>query len=423
MIDTAKITIKPGSGGKGAISFRREKYAPKGGPDGGDGGSGGNIVFIARSGQHMLGAFRYKRNFVAADGGNGQGNNKSGSAGKDYVIDVPVGTIISEVGANTEKHVICDLAVEGAQITAGSGGIGGKGNAKFSRPQNRVPLLAEDGEIKEIVTLELELQLLADIAIIGMPSAGKSSLLRASSRARPDVAAYHFTTLEPVLGFVERKRKEFILVEIPGIIEGAHRGVGLGREFLRHTRRTRGIIHLLDGTSDNVLQNYCQVREEMRLYDPSLLSKPEVVVVNKVDLPDVQERRAEIEEELSKGKVSAGFISAATGEGIGELLDKGIEIMASLSQCESLDPEPETHETFFPIPRRRTAIVEKSQEHFVVKSPRAERIVRRVDLEDWNVQAQLWGELKRMGVVHALERAGAKTGSAVKIGDWELEWK
>ena len=369
----------------------------------------------------MLREFRYRRSFYAEDGGKGQGNDKMGRAGKDRVIDVPMGTLIARIGEDDEREVLGDLVHAGAELIVAKGGHGGHGNPRFARAQNRVPLLAEDGEITEEITLEIELQVLADVAIVGMPSVGKSSLLRMCSRARPDVAEYPFTTLEPVLGFVDRKRSEFVMAEIPGLIEGAHRGVGLGHEFLRHTKRTRGIIHMLDGTSENVVQDYLQVREEMRLYDESLLTKPEIVAVNKVDVLEVQEGRPEMEEVLRQSNIGVQFISAVTGEGVEALLDKAIEMLATLPPVEPSFPR--SIPVLEPRARRERVTVEESQGVFVVKSSRAERIVRRVDLEDWSVQAQLWGEFIRMGLVRALERAGAKTGSVVRIGDWELEWK
>ena len=420
MIDKAKIIVRAGNGGSGCISFRREKFVPRGGPDGGVGGTGGDVILRAVLGQHMLREFRYRRNFRGEDGGRGQGRDKSGRKGKDCVINVPAGTLVTRVGENEGKEVLGDLVEENAELRVARGGNGGKGNTRFVRPQNRAPLLAEDGEITEEIILELELQLLADIAIVGMPSVGKSSLLRMCSRARPEVAAYPFTTLEPTLGVVERKRQEFVLAEIPGLIEGAHLGVGLGYEFLRHTKRTRGIIHVLNGESEHIMRDYSLVREEMRLYDASLLDKPEIAVVNKVDISEVQERRFEIEEALWERKVGVQFISAATGEGIGDLLDNALEMLVSLPPTATVCPQ------HVPILNPRVGdgrvSIEKNKGVFVIKSPRAERIVRRVDLADWTVQAQLWGEFKQMGIVRALDRAGAKAGAVVKIGDWELEW-
>jgi GTP-binding protein len=301
------------------------------------------------------------------------------------------------------------------------GGVGGKGNIKFSNPNNRVPLLAEDGDIPEEITIELEIQVLADVAIIGMPSVGKSSMLRVCSRAKPDVAAYPFTTLEPVLGFVERHRQEFILAEIPGLIEGAHNGAGLGYEFLRHMQRVSSIVHVLDGTSETIVQDYLQVREEMRLYDARLLEKPELVVVNKMDTPEVQVFRTEIEEALKEIGLQGQFISAVTEEGIGDVLDKVLEMLASLPLVETV--KGDSLSVLQPRAEINRVSVRKSEGSFIVKSAKAERIIRRVDLEDWGVQAQLWGEFKRIGLVRALEKAGAKYGDTVKIGDMELVWK
>jgi GTP-binding protein len=421
MIDIAKITVKAGNGGSGGISFRREKYVPQGGPDGGDGGAGGNIIVQASDGLHMLRAFRYKRMFKADDGSKGKGKNKAGRTGKDCIINVPSGTTITRIDLGGEREELGDLVTAGSKIIVQRGGGGGKGNAKFTNPQNRVPLLAEDGDIPQEIIIELEIQVLADVAIIGMPSVGKSSMLRVCSRAKPDVAAYPFTTLEPVLGFVERHRQEFILAEIPGLIEGAHNGAGLGYEFLRHMQRVSGIVHVLDGTSESIVQDYLQVREEMRLYDERLQEKPELVVVNKMDTPEVQVFSDEIDKSLKEIGLQVQFISAATGEGIEDVLDKVIEMLATLPSVEGAKVKP------IPVLKPRSEIngasVRKVEGAFIVKSARAERIVRRVDLEDWGVQAQLWGEFKRIGVVRALEKAGAKSGATVKIGDVELEWK
>ena len=288
------------------------------------------------------------------------------------------------------------------------GGKGGKGNARFAHAQNRVPVIAEGGEVTSEITLQLELQLLADVAIMGMPSVGKSSLLRACTRAHPEVAAYPFTTLEPVLGAVEGRSRDFVLVEIPGLLEGAHRGVGLGTEFLRHAGRVSTVVHLLDGTADDPLADYHQIREEMRLYDISLAAKPEIVAVNKMDMPEVEARRDEIEAALQGRGLRPSFISAAGEVGIAEVA-----------------PEPQHQPPPVLTPRatgERVSVV-RDGGVFVLHADRAERIVRRVNMDDWMVQVQLWAELKRMGAVRVLERAGARSGATVRIGTWELEWK
>ena len=369
----------------------------------------------------MLRAFRYKRRFVADDGASGGPNDRSGRNGEDYVVDVPQGTRVYAVGEGGDKRVLADLVDVNAVWTAAQGGHGGRGNAKFAYSQNRVPILAEAGEATEEVELELELQLLADVAVIGVPNAGKSSFLQACSRARPDIAGYPFTTLEPVLGFVVRRGQEFVVVEIPGLLEGAHAGVGLGDDFLRHMGRTRAVIHLLDGASEDPLRDYCNVREEMALYDAALAQKPEVVALNKLDLPEVQERKAQVLADLRGIGVDAYCISAATHEGVDAVLDGALKMLSE----QSVAPQPveQPVPVLTPKPRRNRPFVERDGEVFVLRSPQAERLVRRVDLGDWQVQIQLWQEFRRKGVVRALEKAGARSGAVVRIGQHELEWK
>ena len=369
----------------------------------------------------MLRAFHYKRRFAAGNGAAGGPNDRTGRNGDDYIVDVPEGTLVYGTGDGGGRSLLADLKDLGSSYVAASGGGGGKGNAKFAYSQNRVPLLAEDGEIVEEVELELELQILADIAVIGVPNAGKSSFLQACSRARPDIAAYPFTTLEPVLGFVERRGREFVVAEIPGLIEGAHEGVGLGDDFLRHMGRTRGIIHLLDGLSEDPLGDYQRVRHEMGLYDPGLLERPEAVVLNKMDEPEAQEQAEKIESALREKGTRMLRMSAATREGVDAVLD------AALAMLAATDTAPKAQEAPLPVltpkPRRSRPTVERDGEVFVLHSPVAERLVRRVDLGEWQVQVQLWQEFRRRGIVQALEKAGARSGSIVRIDQYELEWK
>ena len=373
----------------------------------------------AQSGNHLLRNFRFNRRFLAEDGQNGHSRNKTGRTGEDNVIGVPVGTLVTSISKGGERLLLADLAELGASALVARGGQGGNGNARFSHSQNRVPLLAEDGEATVDVALELELQLLADVAIMGMPSVGKSSLLRACTHARPDVAAYPFTTLEPVLGYVEGRARDFVLVEIPGLLEGAHRGVGLGADFLRHAQRVTTIVHLLDGTSDDPLVDYNRIREEMRLHDESLAAKPEIVVVNKMDTPEAQARQSQTDGELRERGLSPSFISAAGEVGTTELLVRIEQMVGAVTPLAVQLPAP----ILKPQPIGERVAVERDGDVFVVRAPRAERILRRVNMEDWLVQVQMWGELKRMGVARALQRAGARSGATVRIGDRELEWK
>jgi len=435
MIDTAKISIKAGNGGEGCVSFRREKYVPLGGPDGGDGGKGGDVLIIASEGHHMLTAFRFVRRFKAGDGENGRGRLKSGKSGKDCILEVPVGTIIKEQDEEGQEEIVADLTENGATFILAVGGEGGKGNKKFARSENRTPLLAEGGEETSERTLSLELQVLADVGIIGKPSVGKSSILGSCSRARPTVADYPFTTLEPVLGLVDVGYRTFVIAEIPGLIEGAHKGSGLGHEFLRHAKRTEGIVHVLDGTSDDLTRDYKQIKEEMLLYDKHLLDKWEVIAVNKVDLISVKERKEEIENELllllkeeadegiTRGKIH--FVSAANGEGVSDLMQELARTLNETKLQGEISAKKTDKDISVITPKPRTEKIEVIRQNnlFLVNSSKAERIVRKAKTEDKIILAQVMNELKRLGVVRALERAGIGSGTTVRIGTWEMDWE
>ena len=420
MYDVASITIKAGTGGNGAITFRREKFVPRGGADGGDGGKGGDVVITVRENSYLLRHLHYRKTFRSGDGGAGQKNNRTGRNGEDCVIEVPAGTIISEVTEEGDKKVVSEILYPDQRVVIASGGEGGRGNARFSRAENRVPLLAEVGEKTREKSLHLEVKLLADIGVIGMPNAGKSSLLRAASGAKPTVAEYPFTTLDPVLGVVEKGNEGLILVEVPGIVEGAHRGVGLGHEFLRHVARTRVLLHLVDGTSQKPLQDYFQLRIEMGLFDEALLKKPEVVVINKADVPEVQSKLPSLMEEFGQQGVSISHMSAVTGENIGEIISAVSTLVGEGPNAEIMADAPVA--VLMPQPRRGSIEIRKEEGTFILKSIRAERLVSRIDLHDWHARVQLWSEFERIGINRAMRQAGVKPGMTVKIGDTEVEW-
>ena len=322
MIDEIVIHIKSGKGGNGAISGRREKYVPRGGPDGGDGGRGGSVYLQADTNVNTLLAYRYKRHFSAPDGRRGDGRLKHGKDGKDITLPVPVGTQVWAEDA--APRLLVDLDEPGQRFLAARGGGGGAGNAHYATPTNRFPLLAQAGEPGEELSLRLELKLLADVGIIGAPNAGKSSLLSVVSAARPKVANYPFTTLEPSLGMIDHRGETFVMVDIPGLIEGAHEGVGLGHEFLRHVERTRVLIHLVDGSLDDPIAQYRQINAELSQYAQDLSLKPQVLAVNKLDLTDVSVLREDLHEAFSEasGSDEIYFISAVTHEGVDSLLGR-----------------------------------------------------------------------------------------------------
>jgi len=314
-IDRAKIVVKGGHGGSGCVSFRREKFVPKGGPDGGDGGHGGSVIIAADSNLRTLIDFQYRHHFQAGRGRHGEGGHRHGRRGEDLIIRVPPGTIVKDADTG---QILGDLTTPGQPIVAARGGRGGRGNARFASPTNQAPRAWEPGEVGEERTLLLELKLIADVGLVGLPNAGKSTLLARVSDARPKIADYPFTTLSPNLGVVRhRGRSGFVLADIPGLIKGAHEGKGLGLEFLRHIERTKVLVFLLDSTREDVHADYAVLRDEVRQYNPSLLTKAAVIAVNKIDLlPDGKLPRLSFED-----RFPVCFVSAATGENVDRLLD------------------------------------------------------------------------------------------------------
>lgn len=348
MIDHVRIYVKGGDGGDGVISFRREKFVPFGGPDGGDGGSGGSVYLLGDKSVTNLQSLRYRKHFRAEDGGNGQGNNKAGRHGKDLFVRVPLGTVVQLRGE--KETLIADIVQEGQRVLVARGGKGGFGNAHFSSSINQAPRIAEKGKLGEEAWLQLDLKLIADVGIVGYPNAGKSTLLGAVSRARPKIADYPFTTTEPVLGVVEIGYQGFVLAEIPGIIEGAHRGLGLGLDFLRHIERTKALIHLVDGNSESPLSDLKKVETELSLYKASLKEKPRLVAVNKIDLPEVRVRLPQLEQEFQGLGAPVYFISAETGEGVKEVMQKALELVSQSDAASTEKKEGERFRVFRPRP-------------------------------------------------------------------------
>jgi GTP-binding protein len=318
-VDEAKISVRSGDGGAGCVSFRREKYVPRGGPDGGDGGRGGDVLLRVAPGKLTLHDFRFRKLFKAPNGGRGQGRRKTGKDGADVYIDVPPGTLVKETGSEV---VIADLTVDGQTFLLVSGGRGGRGNARFKSATHRTPRFAQPGEPGQSLELTLELRLLADVGIIGLPNAGKSTLIRSITSANPKIGAYPFTTLTPNLGVLQTRRGHpLVVADIPGLIAGAHQGAGLGIQFLRHIQRTRFLVHLIDASNinpDSPLEDYDTLNAELALYDRQLVEKPQIVVLNKIDLPDAA-RAAPLFESALRGK-DILRISALAGDGIARLI-------------------------------------------------------------------------------------------------------
>ena len=418
MFDIAKIIVRAGAGGDGAISFRREKFVPFGGPSGGDGGDGGNIALVADTAITNLLVFGQKALYKAERGGNGQRSKKHGKRGKDLVLGVPVGTLVLDEERSGDDAVVADLGHAGQRAIVVRGGKGGLGNTRFASSTNQAPRIAQKGESGEEKTLLLELRLIADVGIIGYPNVGKSTLLATASAAKPRIAEYPFTTREPVVGVVEVGLETFVLAEIPGLIEGAHSGRGLGHDFLRHATRTRIFLHVVDGSSPSTAEDMTRVNAELGLYDATLARKPQLVVVNKIDLPEVRARLGEITDTFRGIGIEPIVVSAVTGEGVAELMTRAHDM---LKQAGDTRREPPA-KVFRPEPRGRRVGVSKAGDTFVVEALALERLVARSDITDSTVRWQLNQQLERLGINRALKKAGAVPGDKVRCGEMEWEW-
>lgn len=417
--DEAKIYVRSGDGGDGLVAFRREKYVPRGGPAGGDGGNGGDVVFRVNPRISTLTFFQRKTHFKANSGRPGGSANKTGASGKRLVIDVPPGTVVMDAESDV---VLADLVDPESEFVVVKGGRGGRGNARFATASNQAPRVAEKGEPGQERWLKLELKLIADVGLVGVPNAGKSTLLSVISNARPKIADYPFTTLEPNLGVVTYDDQEIVVADIPGLIEGAHMGVGLGHSFLRHIQRTRVLVHLLDGASEDVLADFSQINTELALYDERLQDRPQIVVFNKLDLPDAQERWPKVKAALKRRGVSAVAISAATQQGTQALVQAIFEQMQAL-------PEATRSEAIAALPVYELEpddmafkIVCLPDGGFRVTGQRIERAASMTYWEYEEAVLRFQNILETLGVAKALEDAGVQVGDTVYIGDHELEW-
>jgi len=421
MIDRAEIVVKAGDGGDGAVSFRREKFIPFGGPDGGDGGSGGDGIIEADASVSSLRKFTQKIFYRAADGKGGMAKKKHGRRGRDLVLTVPVGTVVLDKARAGEDALIADLGQPGQRVVVSGGGKGGWGNTHFTSSTHQAPQIAQKGETGEERSIILEMKLIADVGIIGYPNVGKSTLIAAVSAARPKIAGYSFTTRQPVLGVVDVNQQIFVVAEIPGLIDGAHLGRGLGHDFLRHVARTKVLIHLVDGSSATPLEDMIKVNAELGLFDSALAQKPQLLVVNKIDIPQVRARIDEIKDAFNSAGIKALFISAALGEGITELTTATLEMLSQVATREEAGGRIPWM-VFRPQPRDTGASVHKEGDTFVVVAPELERIITGVDTTSAEVRWQLQRQLIRLGLVKALERAGVQPGDSVRCGNLEWEW-
>lgn len=436
-IDEITIHVTAGKGGDGIIHFRREKFVPRGGPDGGDGGHGGNVILSVNPHTSALSSYRHQKNFQAENGKRGAGSNQTGRSGEDLILDVPPGTIVYDAETG---ELIGDLVELGQTLMVCKGGRGGRGNTRFKSSRNKTPRLAEKGEPPEERTIRLELKLIADIGIIGVPNAGKSTLLSVVTNAKPKIGAYPFTTIQPNLGLAELDiDTRLVLADIPGLIEGAHSGLGLGHTFLRHIQRTRVLIHMLDGLAEQPIIDFAQINTELALFDPRLAEKPQIIVLNKMDLPSAQKLWPQVQEELSaRGYKDIYSISAATNKDIRPVLYRAAELLK-----ETPDLSSEIAATSFAGTKNETISgaesdampvyrLENDPNAFEIKntplgwrisSPSLERAAAMTYWEHYQSVRRFQRIMEAMGIDEAMRQAGVEVGDTVLIAEHELTWE
>jgi GTP-binding protein len=417
-LDEAHIHISSGKGGDGAVHFRREKYVPHGGPDGGNGGRGGHVYLEVSPTLNTLSSFRHQTHFHAQDGQAGARSDRTGKEGEDLILLVPPGTVVRD---DDRQELVGDLTAAGQRMQICRGGRGGRGNARFANSRNQAPRVAERGEPLQERHLHLELRLIADIGIIGVPNAGKSTFLAAVTNARPKIAEYPFTTLEPNLGVAEPgEGRGLVLADIPGLLEGAHAGVGLGTAFLRHIQRTRALIHLVDGSAPDPVADFSQVNAELALFDEHLKDRPMVLGVNKIDLPEVVARRPALEEAFTRLGYRPLFLSALARNGVREVLQEAERKMLAVQQLpvESAMPvyRPEPDPSDYSLSRDPDGT-------WRITGEAIERAAKMTYWEYDEAVRRFQRLLSRLGVEAALREVGVRAGDSVRIGEFELEWQ
>lgn len=419
-VDTAKIFLLAGKGGNGHISFRREKYVPAGGPDGGDGGNGGNIVFEADSSLTTLMDFRYKKKYKAQNGEEGKALNCKGKSAPDLVIKVPNGTIVRDAETN---RIIADMTGDGKTFVVARGGNGGWGNQRFATPTRQAPKFAKPGQPGQEREVVLELKLLADVGLVGFPNVGKSTLLSNVSKARPKIANYHFTTLQPNLGVISWRDKSFVMADIPGLIEGASEGAGLGLDFLRHIERTRLLVHIVDISGiegRDPIEDFTVICRELENYSPLLLTREQIIVGNKADLVNDPESYKEFRDFVTESGYHFFDISAATGKGVDKLLD------FIINKLDTLPPSP-VYESEMVIEEddeidRNAYEIKNINGVYEVSGPFVDRLIASVNFGDDDSLAYFQRSIKKRGIIEDLEQHGIKEGDTVRVGDIEFDF-
>lgn len=423
-VDYVKIFAQAGKGGDGAISFRREKYVAAGGPDGGDGGRGGSVYFKVDKDVNTLLDFRYKKKFKATPGENGQGARKYGKSGKDLYISVPIGTVIKDAETN---EVLADLSEPEQEVMLLKGGKGGLGNSHFATSTRQAPRFAQDGEPGEEREFILELKLLADIGLLGFPNVGKSTFLSVVTSATPKIANYHFTTIDPNLGVVKSSYGDsFVIADIPGIIEGASEGTGLGIQFLRHIERTRLLLHFIDVSGSEgrkPVEDYKAINKELAEYSKKLAKRKQIIVATKVDIMTDTSGYNELEKLAQKNNQKIFKISSATGEGVKELMDYVSNILKTLPKEDLIEINNTDKKKIYTLEEEKDFTIEKAEKMFIVHGNKVEKLMRKVNIADYESLFYLHRKLDEMGVNQELKKQGIKNGDLVQIGNYEMEWE
>lgn len=427
-LDQVKVNVRAGKGGDGMVAFRREKYVPDGGPAGGDGGLGGDVIFVVDEGLRTLMDFRYNRHFRAEHGENGMSKGMHGRGAKNLFVKVPPGTVVKEAGTG---RLLADLVEHDQQAVIVKGGRGGRGNIRFASPRNPAPEIAENGEPGGEMEVELELKVLADVGLVGFPSVGKSTLLSVVSSARPKIGAYHFTTLVPNLGMVQTDEGEsFVLADMPGLIEGASQGVGLGIEFLRHIERTRVLLHVIDMSGvegRNPVDDYYTINQELEQYDLKLRERPQLIIVNKMDMPDSEENLKEFKETLKQNNedVEIFEVSALTRKGLNQVMSRTAELLKTAPEFPLYEEETEQEERVLYkfVPEDKDYHITRDPDGtWVLSGEKVEKLHQMTNFQFDESVMRFARQLRGMGIDEALRRKGAKNGDTVRIDEYEFEF-
>ena len=424
-VDEMKFKVKAGDGGNGVVSFRREKYEDMGGPDGGDGGDGGNVILRVDEGLNTLADFRYKNFYEAEDGTNGKGKKQHGSDGQHRYLKVPPGTMVYDVD---KGRLLADLVEDGQECIVARGGEGGKGNARFTKPTRQAPKFAEKGQNGEARTIKLELKLMADVGLIGFPNVGKSTLISSVSAAKPKIDSYHFTTIKPNLGVVSFDDfKSYVMADIPGLIEGAHKGVGLGDDFLKHVERTRLLLHVLDASGRegrDPLEDFDIINEELSNYKEWLSDLPQVVALNKLDLPEAQKNAQYLKEKLQEKGYDVFPISAVTGKGLKNLKYKIGEMLEELPDEKQPREEKDGRVVIKPdfADEEDIVVSQETKDYYVISGKFADKIVQKTDFNNETAVKRMLRILNQNGLKVKMKDAGIQEGDTVKIGPLEFDY-